>query len=279
MRDEEIDVLRGYCIASMVFSHFASGSILSKLLHISPYFDGASGFVFLSGLVLGRVVRSRVFGLGLKGALFANVKRVFEIYLYHLLIVFVFVVFSQLNGISEGSAYFGSGVNMLLDATLLKLAPAGGSVLRLYVAMMMILTVVIALVARGRQLAALFFSVGFYLFARYQGDLFSFQVVHGDEGVGANWGAWQLLFVLSFLVGWNWSILKIDGVLKRHAAALVFLLFFALASSHYLRGSEYGPYLAGSWFNKTQMGFGRIFYAFVIMAGLYALGKVCTNER
>ena len=52
-RDRAIDLLRGLCIVSMTTAHLAAGSWPWRVFHIGTFIDGAVGFVFLSGLVLG----------------------------------------------------------------------------------------------------------------------------------------------------------------------------------------------------------------------------------
>jgi hypothetical protein len=59
-RDRAIDVLRGLCIVSMTTAHLAAGSRPWQVFHLGTFVDGAVGFGFLSGLVLGMTQRRTI---------------------------------------------------------------------------------------------------------------------------------------------------------------------------------------------------------------------------
>src|SRR4051794_18306348 len=71
-----VDIIRGFCILSMVSSHLTVGSLLSRALHPFPAFDGAPGFVLLSGLVLGIVQHKRFAAHGLAAVEWKTVRRI-----------------------------------------------------------------------------------------------------------------------------------------------------------------------------------------------------------
>ena len=56
-RDIAIDLVRCFCVISMTVGHIASSWPLTLATHPVLYSSGASGFVMLSGLVLGKVQR------------------------------------------------------------------------------------------------------------------------------------------------------------------------------------------------------------------------------
>ncbi|MDX2175122.1 MAG: OpgC domain-containing protein [Candidatus Sumerlaeia bacterium] len=52
-RDRSLDALRGVCVASMLLGHLAVGSVASRSAHLPLLLDGSSGFLALSGFLLG----------------------------------------------------------------------------------------------------------------------------------------------------------------------------------------------------------------------------------
>lgn len=91
-RDQTIDLIRGYCIVSMVTGHLAGFLLLAGIFHVFPKFDGASGFVLLGGLVLGMVERRRVLREGLAAVPTKSVRRLGLIYGAQVALVVVGVV-------------------------------------------------------------------------------------------------------------------------------------------------------------------------------------------
>src|SRR3978361_1533580 len=80
-RERAFDLLRGGCVVSMVFSHVSASSVLDRGTHAFEWVDGAVGFVFISGLVLGLVHRATVGQAGLAAALGRVLRRLRLIYL------------------------------------------------------------------------------------------------------------------------------------------------------------------------------------------------------
>ena len=79
-RDRAIDVLRGLCIVSMTTAHLAAGSWPWQIFHIGTFIDGAVGFVFLSGLVLGITQRRAIERGGLLAGQRKLLRRIVVIY-------------------------------------------------------------------------------------------------------------------------------------------------------------------------------------------------------
>jgi hypothetical protein len=88
-RDAYIDALRGACILAMAFFHLAVGTWAVRFTFAGciGFFNGAEGFVFLSGLVFARVYRRKLRELGPAAAGRAVYRRVGQIYGWHLLLL------------------------------------------------------------------------------------------------------------------------------------------------------------------------------------------------
>ena len=94
-RDGALDVIRGLCLIGMTFGHLAHTSLFTRIIHFHPglWFDGASGFVLMSGLVLGMVQKSRVTRASLATVQRTLLKRAGLIYLVQIAtILFAFAV-------------------------------------------------------------------------------------------------------------------------------------------------------------------------------------------
>ena len=79
-RDRAIDVLRGLCIISMTTAHLAAGSWPWRIFHLGTFVDGAVGFVFLSGVVLGITQRRAIERAGLLAGQRKLLRRIVVIY-------------------------------------------------------------------------------------------------------------------------------------------------------------------------------------------------------
>lgn len=214
----QIDVIRGYCIASMVAGHVASGSLLSRGLHAFPAFDGASGFVLLSGLVLGIVQRKRVVADGLAGVQRRTVRRIGVIWTAQVAITLVAIAVVPLARHDHANLPPLTGLGpleILVRTALLLLAPPVGSVLRLYVVLLALAMLAYVLLARGRWGLVLAGSVALYCVGVLAPRYTSFVAFDGHTR-GASWAGWQLLFVSGLLVGWYWRTADVAGLLARH---------------------------------------------------------------
>jgi hypothetical protein len=88
-RDAYIDAMRGACVLAMLFFHLGAGTWAVHLTFAGSFaiFNGAEGFVFLSGLVFARVYQRRLREWGPAAAGRAVYLRVAQIYRWHLLLL------------------------------------------------------------------------------------------------------------------------------------------------------------------------------------------------
>lgn len=206
-RDLAIDAVRGICIVSMVAAHLAKGSRFDDAMHPLEWVDGASGFVLLSGLLIGLVQHSTMDRQGERAGYLKLAKRVRLIYLGHLLIAAAALAVGTLDadrtaGMPSVQGEGGWGIAVLRALTL-QINPAYASVLSLYV-VVMVASVPLLWLLRRRQWAL----GGGYVLAIYVTSLIwsvwtQLPQRAGEPG-GWSYGTWFGLFAVGVGIGWAW---------------------------------------------------------------------------
>jgi hypothetical protein len=264
-RYTSIDLIRCFCIVSMVAGHVAGGAAFTRAVHIVPNFDGASGFVLLSGLVLGIVQRRRLAAGGLRAAQGKVLRRIGMIYVAQVALSLAALIAGAVaTQPSRNHLFAPDGLLPALGGIVAMIsAPPAGSVLRLYVAMMLLGLGMFWLLARGRWAAALAIGVAVYVLGHVAPGWTSFRAATGEPG--ANWATWQLLFTSALVVGWYWESLRIGARLLEHRWATVIVALAFIAASALVH--RHLPLLYG----KSNMGLGRQLVAYAFVAGAFVV--------
>ena len=207
-RDHALDVIRGVCIVMMTFGHLAPGTVPTRVLHPAPWVDGASGFVLLSGLVLGMVQRGRLARGGLAGAEKALARRIGVLYAAHVCITSLALVVGT-AGWAEASwlpdaAHEGGVGSAVVKALLLQVNPPYLNILSLYVVLLALAMLALPLLVRGHVKTLCAASVALYAVAQLAPAATTLPGTDGNPGYFA-WGAWQLLFLSGFVAGYYWK--------------------------------------------------------------------------
>ena len=277
-RDGVIDVIRGVCIVLMTSSHLAVGTVVDRALHPAPWVDGASGFVLMSGLVLGMVQPGRFRRGGLRGASVQLVRRALMLYAIHVALVLLSVVAGLLR---PSVAWFPDvedhgGIARTVGATLLlRVNPPDIDILSLYVILLLLAVPALVLLAKGRAWLLGVASVALYVGATAAPALFTLPMGDGRSSK-FNWGTWQLLFLAAFVVGWSWKRYDLRHRLAGRTAFLVAagtwfgvtLLGVLLASAGLVPALQ--PALHQAYYDKTDQGLGRLVLAGAAFVTLYA---------
>lgn len=270
-RDDAIDIVRGLCIASMVLTHLASGSTVMRLVHFQPWVDGASGFVLMSGLVLGMVNRRTMDTAGLKAVARKSSRRVVLLYTAHVGIVSLATVvgFSTLREGLPGSTSVSIPEQIMWTLTL-QVNPDYVDMLSMYVIFISATSIVIALLVTGRTwiavaLSGVVYAAGLvtpfgHLPNRPFGSTF-FDIAE-----------WQLLFFSAFVLGWNWLKVRDRLRSKRALALAVTVGALTVIVVHFLPV----PALRTALFDKSTSGPGRILLAWCAFVALYQLARVAS---
>ncbi|MBM9469111.1 OpgC domain-containing protein [Nakamurella leprariae] len=240
------DVLRGLCIVSMTTAHLAAGSLPYEVLHAAVWIDGAVGFVFLSGLVLGVVQRSRAdrpTGVVTRTLL----RRAGLIYLAHLFLVVLALVIAAVDPertstlaprpLASVDGVGGLGPTIWAALTL-RISPPLVSILSLYVVCLLLAVPAVLALRRGWWPLVVGGSLVLYAVGYVVGEgstalprsTFTFPQFPGVPGA-VNWACWQLLFLVGLTIGWHWRSERVQslvGNVRVIAAAAVALALFVV---------------------------------------------------
>lgn len=256
-----IDIIRGYCIVSMVSAHIAAGTLFARAVHVIPAFDGTSGFVLLSGLVLGIVQSKRFAQQGLAAVEWKSTRRIGVILAGQIglvLLAILAALFARYEHRNVAPVFEMSPEEVLLGASTLYLAPPSGSVLRLYVVLLAIALLAYLLLSRGLWWAVLGGSALVYGIGWLVPELTSFRGYNTDS-LGANWACWQMLFIVALVIGWYWRPLDIPGWIYRHSGAL------ACTTGALIVASFFGERVMPELYVKTMLAPGQLVNAYTVV--------------
>ncbi|KGJ81762.1 hypothetical protein GY21_01405 [Cryobacterium roopkundense] len=254
----------------MITGHLAAGSLIARATHVFPQFDGASGFVLLSGLVLGIVQSRSVHRVQLRRIQCATLARVALIYLAQSAIVLLGLALLLLGTRTHANVPPTEGrglAELTFSAITMSLAPPAGSVLRLYVVFLLLAMGAYWLLKRGRWVEVLAASGAVYGLGIACREYTSFVAFDGETR-GANWAMWQLLFISALVLGWHWERLGADHFLRRWRWALL-VAYLPVGGVVLLAGR-----LAPELFDKIDVTVLRIAVAYATLAFLYAAVEI-----
>lgn len=273
-RDLVIDVIRALCIIEMSLNHVSRGSLVDRLTHRLPWFDGASGFVLMSGLVLGMVQANRIARAGMASATLTVLKRAGLLYVAHVALVMLALSVGSLFPSSLPRFAELGGVGMgTLQVMLLQVNPRFLDILSMYV-VLLLAAVAASWLLKHNQLVLLLAAMT----AAYGiGERFpQAMTLPRSGGITAffNLGAWQLLFLSAFIVGWYWQQRELSRLLSsRMSALLATTALLALwAFGHIGPSVLTGAAEAAAFqtlFAKDTIGIGRILMAWIVFGLLY----------
>lgn len=284
-RDVAIDVIRGLCIVSMAFAHLALGSLGWQITHAAVWIDGAEGFVFLSGLVLGITQRRVVDGAGPKVAAVKLLKRARLVYFGHLALALLAILMVQVS--VERATYYsgldqlGGPLPALASLLLLRVNPVDASILSLYVVMMLLALGAIWLLRRGAWPVVAGVSLMLFGAGTMFPSPFVLPSAPGHQ-VGVNWATWQLLFLLALCIGWNWTAagvqrLRSSRVLLLCCSAAVALLVLVARMASRGAPAVWKSTLAG-FFTDANLGIGRVVLGVAALVVLYHLAGLALRH-
>lgn len=276
-RDLAIDTVRGICIVMMIASHVAATSLLDRLTHPSGWVDGASGFVLLSGLLVGLVqhrVRERS---GDKAGVRKLAKRIGIVYAGHIwlcIAAFLAVAVNVQRADVLPSVEDQGGIAVAVARTLaLQINPYYASILSMYVVLMIVALGSVWLLRRKMLGTLTALSVASVVFGVFYPTMSALPREYGEPGP-ITLASWHGLFTIGLVAGWYWEHPRMRSIL-RSRALLVAAAFGALAGvlipgSMKLIGVG-SPAWMDAFFSKDQMGPGRIVASVVTYYFIYRI--------
>ncbi|NYD68517.1 OpgC domain-containing protein [Agromyces atrinae] len=161
--------------------------------------------MLLSGVVLGILQSKRFSVAGLRKVQGATLRRVVVIVVaqYSIVLLGLIAAFSATREHRNLPPVRDLGLpDLLWGVFSFHLSPPAGSVLRLYVILMLLALFTYFLLARGWWIGALAFAVALYGAGYVFPQATAF--TRFDGGIGANWATWQLMFTVALVIGWYW---------------------------------------------------------------------------
>ncbi|MHC3000686.1 OpgC domain-containing protein [Gordonia metallireducens] len=274
-RDLAIDATRGVAIWSMVTAHFATDSPLASPTHAFPYVDGMSAFVMLSGIVLGLVYQRWVTRHGLRYAYVRLAKRIAVLYVCQLVIALVAVAAAL-----EGHRWLtlllpvdGWADGIWLSVTMQYL-PSGGNILLLYMVLMMSAFALFPLLQRGWWAWILAGSLVLYAVSLFWSpDWFYLSAYQAAPHI-QNVAGWQIMFIPSVVLGWNWSRWSVPEFVDRWLVVIVAVAVTVALFFHY--GIDAGPWahLEPTFADKLDFRPARAIGAYLVIPALYGVFRL-----
>jgi hypothetical protein len=227
-RDLRLDLLRGWCLFSMVIDH-AVGEHQTFVLRVTgggPYpLTGAHGFVFLSGIVFG-LIYCRIIAIeGWRQALRKALGRGLTLYLVAVALGFVGLLFSLTpwgGGTPLGEALSRESV---LQTVILK--GNNDSLMTLYFLLIMLAPIALFLMQRGFTWLVLGASLGIWIGHLHLPDHFANPVE-----IFVPTAEWQVLFIAGLVIGYHRESIRrfLRGWRRRLYLVVVFSLFAVVAA-------------------------------------------------
>jgi hypothetical protein len=200
-RDLRLDLLRGACIAKMVFDHLW-GTRLHAVQQWLGHVTAAEGFFFISGAVVGLVHGRRAGEHGLAATSRALLARARDLYLVNLALVFLFLALEAAGHLGERRFPYLHEPRVwpwLFSFD----QPYFLHVLPRYVAFLAVAPLAVWCLRRGSTLLLLGVSGGLWLLQQAAGGELRVPVVESAGGPGFPLLSWQLLFFAGMALGYH----------------------------------------------------------------------------
>jgi hypothetical protein len=265
-RDRALDAVRGLCICYMALAHVCYGSVLFRSISFIPWVDGASGFILISGLVLGMLSRRRTDAADVTNAHARLGRRTALLYASHLALTALTVAVGAAAKSADSTWPDVTGFSTAQVAgwlVTMQVNPRFIDILSMYVVLLILAMVWTPLLRRGWWPAVAGSSALLYAVALTT-DWGRFPN-QPDGHAYFNTAAWQALFASAFVVGWYWNRLA-DRM--RGPAALAVAVgggLLVAAVGVLVHGTAAGALS----FDKPNCGVGRIALAWAAFVVLY----------
>ncbi|WP_328811099.1 OpgC domain-containing protein [Rhodococcus sp. NBC_00294] len=272
-RDDAIDVVRGLCVLSMVLTHLSSGSTMWRIVHFQPWVDGASGFVLMSGLVLGMVHGRTARANGVAALRTRRLKRTALLYVAHIAIVGLAIVdgfLAHLDGLPDRGP---ESLSRLIFWTLtLQVNPGNVDMLSMYVVLLLSTAVSAPLLAARRGVLVLVLSALVYTAGSVSTHGALPNRPYGDAFFDV--ACWQFLFTGAYVLGWRWQtvVAVLRGPRALSAAIVTGTVVAAIAVLLPNDGVQEVV------FGKAECGPGRIVLAWCAFVVLYQCARTAVSR-
>ncbi|UPW14101.1 OpgC domain-containing protein [Gordonia amicalis] len=274
-RDLAIDATRGVAIWSMVTAHFATDAPLASPTHAFPYVDGMSAFVMLSGIVLGLVYQRWATRHGLRYAYVRLAKRIAVLYVCQLVIALVAVA-AALAGHRWLTLLLpvDGWIDGIWLSVTMQYLPSGGNILLLYMVLMVSAFALFPLLQRGWWAWTVAVSLALYVLSRSSGPRTGSTSAPTRRPHIQNVAGWQIMFIPSVVIGWNWSRWRVPEFIDRWLVVIVAVAVTVALFFHY--GVDVGPWahLEPTIADKLDFRPARAIGAYLAIPAIYGVFRL-----
>jgi hypothetical protein len=235
-----IDLLRGLCLLVMTVDHLPETLFRKFTLQGFGFFSAAECFVFLSGLVAGRVYGRIAINKGLAVLRQRALHRAVVLYLANALLMTLMILAARKGLVTLGAGSYPDW--SLWSRTMLFLAsPINADILRMYCIFVLLLPCVFWALVNDRFCYVAAISGGLWLAASL-----GYGMTALPEGTGYfDLMSWQLLFVAGIYLGFTPlpKLTKLGTTSSWAAICLtVVATFLVIRRWHFLTGQDLHPY-------------------------------------
>jgi hypothetical protein len=251
-----IDFLRGLCLIVMTVDHLPETIIKKFTLQGFGFFSAAECFVFLSGLVAGRVYGRTAITKGSDVLRRRALRRAVILYLANAVLM-TLIVLAARGGVVTLGRGFSPDWYLWSKLMLFIASPVNADILRMYCIFFLFLPAVFWALMNDRFYYLMAISGGLWL-AAAQG--------YGMTALPAGTGyfdimSWQLLFVVGVYLGFAPvpNLRKLATSKSWTGVCLVVVgTFFVVRRWHFLTGQQWSPYFEWLFYWKRTLPLGSL---------------------
>jgi hypothetical protein len=269
-----IDFLRGLCLLVMTVDHLPETLIQKLTWQGFGFFSAAECFVFLSGLVAGKVYGRIAVTRGLVVLQQFALRRAAILYLSNAVLMTLMILAAMAELVTLGRGVFPDW-SLWSKFMLFVASPINADILRMYCIFLLLLPAVIWALMNDRLYYLLALSGGLWL-AASQG----YGMTALPEGTGYfDLMSWQLLFVAGIYFGFTPvpKLIKSATLPSWTAVCLAVVgTFFVIRRWHFLTGQEWSPYFEWLFRWKRTLALGCLINFAAFSAVVYRFRRPFT---
>jgi hypothetical protein len=235
-----IDFIRGLCLVVMTVDHLPETLIQKFTWQGFGFFSAAEGFVFLSGLVAGKVYGRIALTKGFAVLRQCALRRAAMLYLSNAVLMTLMILAAMAELVQLGRGFYPDW-SLWSKFMLFIASPTNADILRMYCIFLLLLPAVIWALMTDRLYYLIAISGGLWL-AAAQG----YGMTALREGTGYfDLMSWQLLFVAGIYFGFAPvpNLKKLGTPFSWTTVCLAVVgMFFVARHWHFLTGQESSPY-------------------------------------
>jgi hypothetical protein len=235
-----IDFLRGLCLLIMTVDHLPETLIQKFTWQGLGFFSAAECFVFLSGLVAGRVYGRVAVTRGFAALRRCVLKRAVILYFANAGLITLMIVAAQSGFVTLGRGFLPNWF-LWTRSMFLIASPVNADILRMYFIFILLLPAVLWALMSGRLRIVVAISGGLWLAAALGYGMTTLPAGTGYFDIAS----WQLLFVAGVYLGFTPMPHLAEFSRRSSWIALcipVAATFFVTRHWHFLTGQESSPY-------------------------------------